>query len=170
MALTSGPRVSQISCPVPSSVAMVTNRIGMSSTRVSPRSRSSSRRRRSPPIRPEPLMWKSSRPITRRRVSERVNASSSSSLPITVQPPTTAPTELPAMTSGTMPSRCSTRITPMCAQPRAAPPPSASPSFSLPFADRSAGGASSMSEPASPKARRARSSHIMARVSWFCRR
>src|SRR5690606_2746375 len=41
--------------------------------------------------------------------------------------PTNAPIEQPEMTSGTMPSPASARNTPRCAQPRAAPLPSATP-------------------------------------------
>ena len=80
-----------------------------------------------PPISPAPRKEKSSRPNTRRWLSERANASSSSSRPAAKQPPTSAPIDEPATTSGTTPIAASSCSAPICAQPRAAPAPSAKP-------------------------------------------
>src|ERR1700674_1246143 len=82
-------------------------------------------------MRPAPPKRKSRRPKTRRLVISRAHVSRSSSRPHAWAPPTSAPMEVPAMTSGAMPAATRRRTTPMCAQPRAAPPPSASPIVGL---------------------------------------
>ena len=63
-------------------------------------------------------------------MSDRNLRSISAMSPIAAKaPPTTAPMLVPVMTSIGMPSRTRARSTPMWASPRAAPPPSASPTF-----------------------------------------
>jgi hypothetical protein len=54
-------------------------------------------------------------------------------------PPTTAPIEVPTITSGTMPCADSVRSTPIWAKPRAAPPPSARPMLGRSRVGRSGG-------------------------------
>ena len=58
-------------------------------------------------------MWKSISQRTRLLVSERAKASSASSLPAAWQPPTTAPIEVPTMTSGSSPTFSSALMTPI---------------------------------------------------------
>src|SRR4051812_44673071 len=68
-----------------------------------------------------------------------------------------------------MPSRWRTRITPICDQPRAAPPPSARPIFSLERGSRSAAIWATPSPPPpspSPNARRAIPSHNMTLLPY----
>ena len=124
---TSAPERSQISCPVPSSVATHRNARSISSMRMSPRSRFKSRTSRRPPISPPLPNTGSISPTTLRRVRERAKASSASSLPAMAAAPITAPIDVPVTMSARMPASSSTRMAPMWAQPRAAPPPSARP-------------------------------------------
>src|SRR6188474_3728073 len=71
-----------------------------------------------------------------------------SSRPAAWQPPTTAPIEVPTMTSGSMPFASRVRSTPIWAKPRAPPPPSASPMVGR--TDARAGASDVASAPRSP--------------------
>ena len=63
------------------------------------------------------------------RVRESTEPFRRSRLPAAQDAPTSAPMEVPQMTEGMIPMPSSASMMPMCAQPRAAPPPSASPMF-----------------------------------------
>ena len=83
MASTSLPRDSQISWPVPISVATATKRLDMASMVMPFSVLSRMSHRRWPLIRPEPEKLKSRKPSTLRRVSSRANCSRASSSPAT---------------------------------------------------------------------------------------
>ena len=81
MARSSAPRCSQISWPVPTSVATAAKGMGRSSISMPPTSCSSEAFRRSPLMRLMPEKERSISAKTRRLVSERAKASIWSSLP-----------------------------------------------------------------------------------------
>ena len=130
-AFTRLPLLSHTSCPVPSSVATATNLRSSCSMLNCWRCCSSRVLKRCPVIRPEPAKLKSRKPKMRRRVSPQAKSSSAFSLPVTKQAPATAPIEVPATISGSSPAAIRLFSTPICAQPRAAPPPRAMPIVGL---------------------------------------
>ena len=130
-AFTRLPLLSHTSCPVPSSVATATNLRSSCSMLNCWRCCSSRVLKRCPVIRPEPAKLKSRKPKMRRRVRPQAKSSSAFSLPVTKQAPATAPIEVPATISGSSPAAIRLFSTPICAQPRAAPPPRAMPIVGL---------------------------------------
>src|SRR5690606_15924492 len=74
-----------------------------------------------------PLIVKSSKPTTLCQVRPRTQLSRDSSWLSAYAAPTKAPIDVPQTMSGAMPASSSTRIIPICDQPRADPLPRASP-------------------------------------------
>ncbi len=120
------PSWSQISRPVSSSVATAANGIFNCAIEQPANFSANSWITLRPPSRP-PEMRKSSRRTTVCQLSRDTHSSSQSRSPFAYTAPTSAPIEVPHTTSGLMPASCNARIAPICAQPRAAPPPNTSP-------------------------------------------
>ena len=118
---------SQTSAPVSSDVATAANGIARSSIGRSWKPRPTNAMNRWPLSRP-PVRHTSMNDSTSRRRMPQVPAQNRSNSPVAYAAPTSAPTEVPQTMSGRTPARSSARTTPTCAQPRAAPLPSTSPS------------------------------------------
>ena len=130
IASTRPPSSMTTSSPVIRLVATARKGRGRSANSTSPTISDTSEASLFPSIRPE-----RGKVISTKYLAICIQSSSStvsvslSSFPAAYIPPTSAPMLVPAMTSGTRPASSSFWMTPRCAMPRAAPAPSASPSF-----------------------------------------
>ena len=126
------PSRNQTSRPVDSSVATHANGTGKFEKSGTKKCSAQCWTTRSPRIRPPPFRLMSSIPTTSCQSSDLTQVPSCSIRPETRAAPTSAPIEHPQTTSGRMPCCASACTTPICAQPRAAPLPSARPITGLP--------------------------------------